>query len=197
MAFNPDIHHRQSIRIANLNYSQPGAYFITVCTHQRKNLFGEIIDGNMFLNAVGLIAHDCWREIPEHFPMVAVDEFIVMPNHMHGIIVIPERSRGTACRAQEKCRAQDKDAESQGTACRAPTGEQFGKPIAGSIATIIRSFKSASTKSINILRNSPGTPSWQRNYWERIIRNEREMQMVCQYIGNNPAQWQHDDLNDM
>ena len=190
MAFNPDIHHRQSIRSINNNYSQSGGYFITVCAHQRAHLFGEIIDGRMLLNEAGLIAQNCWHAIPTHFPTAFLDECVIMPNHMHGIVVITDR-KGTACRAQ--C----KKTEYQGTACRAPTVEQFGKPISGSIATIIRSFKSASTRQINMQRNTPGIPVWQRNYWERIIRDEPELQSVRQYIRNNPAQWQHDDLNDM
>lgn len=197
MAFNPEIHHRQSIRMPSHDYSRSGAYFITICCNARQALFGEIAQDHMMLNEAGLAAQHCWHEIPEHFPMAFLDEFIIMPNHMHGIIIIPER-RGTACRAQninaECVRAKNKIAECEGTACRAPTGEQFGKPIAGSIATIIRSFKSASTKSINTSRNTPGAPSWQRNYWERIIRNEWEMQSVRQYIHNNPTRWQNDDL---
>jgi putative transposase len=184
----------------NYDYSQQGAYFITICCYERQVMFGEIVQGQMIHNDAGLSVQKCWHEIPEHFPMAYLDEFIIMPNHMHGIIVIPNR-RGTACRAQGKNAAcmfdQNTIMEYSGTACRAPTGEQFGKPIKGSIATIIRSFKSASTKSINTMQNTPGSPIWQRNYWERVIRTEQEMQSVRQYIRCNPVQWQHDDLKDL
>jgi putative transposase len=190
MAYNPEIHRRQSIRLPNHDYSQSGVYFITMCTYQRAHVFGQIIDGQMILNNAGHIAKICWHGIPNHFQAVHLDEFIVMPNHMHGIVVIHDR-RGTACRAQYN------GTVLQGTACRAPTVEKFGKPISGSIATIVRSFKSATTKQINILQKTSGEALWQRNYWERIIRNDHELHAVRQYIRNNPAQWQHGDLYDM
>jgi len=124
-----------------------------------------------------------------------------MPNHIHGIMFITD-GRGTACRAQNDdgtfkgtaCRAQNDDGTFKGTACRAPT-ERFGKPVAGSVPTIIRSYKSAVTKNINELRNTPGVPVWQRNYYERIIRDDRELDGIREYIVNNPAQWDQDTDN--
>ncbi|MCP9448033.1 MAG: hypothetical protein NNA22_10760, partial [Nitrospira sp.] len=118
--------NRRSIRLKGYDYSQAGAYFVTVCTQDRTCLFGDVADGEMRLNDAGGIARQCWFDIPAHFPNASLDEFIVMPNHVHGIIVVDGR----------------------GTACRAPT-EQFGRPVTGSIPTIIRSFKSAVTKQIN------------------------------------------------
>ena len=170
MALNNNLPYRQSIRMRHYDYRQPGIYFITICTHQREPLFGEIIDERMHLNAAGRIVQSIWNTIPEHYSDVVMDKFVVMPDHFHGIIVIPECT---------------------GTACRAPTIiAGFGKPIANSIATIIRSFKSASTKSLNELRNTPGMPLWQRNYWERIIRHDNELQAIRRYIQNNPVNWQ-------
>ena len=182
MAFNQDIHHRKSIRLRGYDYSQPGAYFITICTHQRQPLFGDIVDGVMMLNAAGMMVEKCWREIPDHFPWVRLDEFIVMPNHLHGILVADDRT-GTACRAPTG-RAR--------TDSRAPTSESFGKPVSGSIPTMIRSFKSALTRSINQINVTTGQPVWQRNYHEHIIRNEQAYLNITKYIRNNPQQWQDD-----
>ena len=117
MRFDPEKHHRRSIRIKGYDYSQPGAYFVTICTRDRECLLGSVLR----LNEFGEIARRCWEEIPGHFPSVELDAFVVMPNHIHAIMVVPGR----------------------GTACRAPTTEQFGRPIAGSIPTIVRAYKSA------------------------------------------------------
>jgi putative transposase len=174
--------HRRSIRVQGYDYSQAGAYFVTICTQNRKCLFGEIADGRMVVNHAGRIVDQCWYDIPSHFPHIALDQYVVMPNHLHGIIVISE-GRGTAC-----CR---------GTACRAPTTteEQFGHPVVGSVPTIIRSFKSAATKRINEIRNTPGAKLWQRNFYERIIRNDDELNRIREYIANNPLQWEMDREN--
>jgi hypothetical protein len=117
MSFDPEEHHRRSIRIKGYDYSQPGAYFVTICTRDRECLLGSVLR----LNEFGEIAQRCWEEIPGHFPSVELDAFVVMPNHIHAILVVLGR----------------------GTACRAPTTEQFGRPIAGSIPTIVRAYKSA------------------------------------------------------
>lgn len=186
MAFNPDIHHRQSIRITNHDYSQQGGYFITVCTHQRAHLFGEIIDGRMVLNDTGIIAQKCWHEIPTHFPMVFLDESVIMPNHMHGIITI----NGVG--------ANNHSPNSIARNIRANNHSPLPKGINGTsktVGSIIRGFKIGVTCCYR--NHGYADPIWQRNYWERIIRDERELQSVRQYIRNNPAQWQHDDLNDM
>jgi REP element-mobilizing transposase RayT len=150
-------------------------------------LFGEIVDGKMALNEFGDIANECWRELPEHFGHIELDDYIIMPNHIHGIILITD------------------DDNDRGTARRVPTGRaptydgkiprRFGKPISGSLPIIIGSFKSAVTKHINELRNSPGAKLWQRNYWEHIIRNERDLNRIRKYIRNNPRKWSIDNEN--
>ena len=125
----------------------------------------------MRLNDAGLAVAECWQAIPDHFPHAELDEFVVMPNHLHGVIVIDRR----------------------GTACRAQVEESFGRPIAGSLATIIRSFKSAVTKRINQLRDNPGAPVWQRNFYERVIRDEQELNGIRHYIACNPGKWAEDE----
>jgi putative transposase len=123
MKFDPNKHHRRSIRLKGFDYAQSGGYFITIVTHDRDLLFGEIVNKEVRLNEFGKIADECWRAIPEHFPNVELGAFVIMPNHVHGIVVINKDGRGTIYRA--------------------PTQEQFQKPVKGSIPTIIRTFKSA------------------------------------------------------
>lgn len=168
----PANHHRRTIRLPEYDYAQPGVYFITVCTHQRACLFGEIVDGEIRLSELGHMVRDEWNKTQQIRPEIELDQFVIMPNHFHAIIWIHD---------------------GRGTARRAPTGEptyeQFGKPVAGSIPTIVRAFKSAVTRQINFYRNTPGMPVWQRNYYEHIIRNEAELSAVREYITNNPHQW--------
>ncbi len=181
MKYNPDKHHRRSIRLKGHDYTSPSAYFITICTHQRQCLFGEIVDGEMRLNKMGEITETCWQAIPDHFSRVQLDRFVVMPNHLHGIIFITDTCRGTAL------------------PCPYPTMQpeegKFGQSIVGSLPTIVGSFKSAATKQINMMRNASGTPVWQRNYYDHIVRNEESLHRLRQYIQNNPFSWQKDQLH--
>ena len=189
----PDFHHRRSIRLKEFDYSLPGAFFVTICTHQREHLFGEIVNEVMVLNGFGRISREEWQKTALIRSEIELGEFVIMPNHFHGIIWIVD-GRGTA-----RCR---------GTARRAPTGvlgetsadftptyEQFGKSVVGSIPTIVRAFKSAVSRRINLARGTPGRPVWQRNYWEHIIRDEQDLHNAQAYILNNPAQWESDELH--
>ena len=189
MAYNPEVHHRQSIRLRDYDYSHAGAYVVTVCAWQRECLFGEVVDGEMRLSAFGEIVQEDWQLTAVLRDNTRLDEFVIMPNHFHAIIFIDDR-RGTACRPLGFNVVTDKD---QGTAHRAPTAELFGRPVVGSLPTIIRSFKSAATKHINRLRNNPGAPVWQRNYYERVIRDDQELHAIRQYIINNPIKWADDE----
>ena len=168
-------YHRRSIRLKGYDYTQRGIYFVTICTFNRQCLFGEILDGKMRLNEWGQIVLNEWERSAVIRPEIQLDKFVVMPNHVHGIIVLNDDGRGTARRA--------------------PTREQFGKPVAHSVPTIIRSFKSAVTKYINEIQHVPNAPIWQRNYYEHIIRDENEFNRVRQYIIDNPAQWENDRNN--
>jgi REP element-mobilizing transposase RayT len=182
-------HNRRSIRLHKYNYAQPGAYFVTICVHNRKrNLFGDVVNRKMVLNDAGKYAFKCWMEIPIHFPNAELDQFSVMPNHIHGIICLSDR-RGTACRAPIH-----DDGLNSGTACRAPTGmiEQFGKPTIGTIPTIIRSFKSATSKYIH---QSDRSFKWQRNYYEHIIRDTTSLFFIRKYIRENSLNWDIDSQN--
>ncbi len=171
------LHQRRSIRLKDYDYSSGGDYFVTIVTHHRLPIFGHIQIDEMKLSGVGLIVHDTWINISGHFPNVELGPFVVMPNHIHGIITII--------------------AEGRGTACRAPTdefgiGERFGKPTIKSIPTIIRSYKSAVTKQVNEKVEQTGFPLWQRNYYEHIITTDKEYERIENYIKNNPANWSMD-----
>lgn len=154
---------------------------MTIDTFNRDCVFGKIVDGTMSLNEFGKIVDECWHEIPDHFPHVELDEFVIMPNHAHGIIII----------VGEQCSVGARRAVPLHTNIR--QREQFGKPTRGTLPTIIRSFKSATTKRINEIRNSQGEPLWQRNYYERVIRDEEELIRIREYIYNNPARWPQDE----
>jgi REP element-mobilizing transposase RayT len=180
--YDPRRHRRRSIRLPHHDYAG-GVYFVTVCTHGRVHLFGEIAGGAMIPNAAGDIVHRCWDAIPDHFPRVIVDAFVVMPNHIHGIVGItdgPATNDGA-----------DRD---RSTACRAPT-RRFGGPVAGTLPTVVGAFKSAVTRRINAMRGTPGGAVWQRNYYERVIRDERALHIARRYVRDNPARWHRDRCN--
>ncbi len=175
MTYDPKKHHRRSIRSKEYDYSQTGAYFITICAYNKECIFGEIIDGKMVLNELGKIAWNEWNKTALIRKNMKIDEYIVMPNHLHGVIIITDDCRGTLQRA--------------------PTFERFSKPVSNSMPTIIRLFKSTTTKQINKLRRTPGLPVWQRNYYEHIIRNEDELNQIREYTVNNLIKWALDKEN--
>ncbi len=222
MRFNPEIHHRESIRLKDYNYSENGAYFVTVCTQNRENLFGEIVEGKMILSQAGKIVLNCWQEIPQHFQNVELDEFCIMPNHFHGIIfivgarhalpenalpenvmpenVMPENAvpenavpkNAVPENALPENALPENMPQNTGHGMPCPYNK-FGKPVAGSLSTIIGSFKSSVTK--NIRKNSNIYNVWQRNYYEHIIRNENELEKIRYYININPEKWEKDKYN--
>lgn len=184
MTYDPEKHNRRSIRLDGYDYGRPGAYFVTICTYKRVCLFGEVVEGRMWLNEYGRIILGEWRRTERARDNVALDTFVIMPNHVHGIIVItPNPDGGGSTRGR-------------GTARRAPTGtnRQFGQPRSGSLPTIVGAFKSAATRRINRLRDTPGEPVWQRNYYERIVRGRHDLERIRRYIRQNPARW-HLDRN--
>ena len=183
--FDPQKHHRRSIRLKGYDYSQNGAYYVTIVAWRRECLFGEVVNKEMVLSTFGVVAKQQWEKLPKRFPNIELGAYMIMPNHMHGIILITD-GRGTAENPN------DSDRESSR---RAPTEEQFQKPVKGSIPTIIRSYKSAVSYRINLMRGTDGVPVWQRNYYEHIIRDEKDLQSKTDYIEANPLLWDEDDEN--
>jgi REP element-mobilizing transposase RayT len=170
------LHHRRSIRLADYDYSAEGGYYITIVTQGRVCLFGEVIDGNMHLNDFGKIVWEEWFRSTNirHEIELDMDEFVVMPNHIHGIVyIIDDQGRGDRPVAPTK-----------------PTG-----PPPKSIGSFVAGYKSAVTKRINILRNTPAFPVWQRNYYDHIITSELDYYNIANYINSNPLNWEIDDEN--
>ena len=184
--FDPQKHHRKSIRLQGYDYSQAGAYYVTIVTYQRDCLFGEIMNEEMFLNDFGKIADECWRAIPDHFPNVELGAHVIMPNHAHGIIVIHnDESASHAVDAQHV-------GATQSVAPTPPHNRPKG-PKPKSLGAIIGSFKSAVSYRIHKELNATGI--WQRNYYEHIIRDEKDLQNKTDYIEANPSLWDEDDNN--
>ncbi|MFO0150334.1 MAG: transposase [Microcystis sp.] len=188
MTFDPEKHHRRSIRLRNYDYSQPGAYFVTICTYQKQSWFGEIKNGQIYLNQLGKIVADEWLKTCKIRPNFKLDEWVIMPNHFHGIVIINDysgdnQSLGNGQSASRFRRTQfdqltDHDAPPQ------------QKP--NSLSSCIAGFKSAVTKRINLLRQNTDPPIWQRNYYESILRDEKYLAVVREYIINNPKNWPND-----
>ena len=170
MKFNPIYHHRRSIRLPGYDYSFPGVYFITICTQNRECLFGDVMDGNMVLNEWGMVVVESWQWLAIQYNYVKLDKWILMPNHLHGIIIINGRGGSRTAHTMRTAH----------TYVRKPLGRLIG------------AFKTVSTKRINQIRKTPGATLWQRNYFERVIRNKNEWVKTKEYIQNNPILWVHD-----
>ena len=181
------LHHHRSIRLKGYDYTRAGAYFVTICTKDRTCLFGDVADGVMRLNQMGHIVRQCWLAIPDHVPPVLLDEFVVMPNHVHGIIVLVSTDTVGATHASPPQHASPLQNDDTPTRPRGPQRQSVG--------SIVVSFKSAATKRINEHRGTPGAPVWQRDYFEHIIRNDESLNRICEYILNNPLQWDLDREN--
>ena len=156
---------RKNPRLKDYDYANAGAYFVTICTHHKQAIFGQNKSGVVELSPYGEHVERAWREIPEHFPAVYLDEFVVMPNHVHGVVFI--------------------DGERARHASPLQPGPKLG--------TVIGAFKSAAARLINQARATPGAPLWQRNYYEHVIRNEASLSEIREYIANNPLKWTLDE----
>lgn len=167
--------YRKNIRLQDYDYSSAGYYFVTIVSYKRKHIFGEVVDGEMNLSQAGKIVEQTWQDIPKHFPNTNCNVFILMPNHIHGIINII------------------KD-EIVGARHASPLQRINGvKPQ--SVGTIIGSFKSSVTKKLHQTKTITQAKIWQRNYYEHIIRDEQDYQKIFEYIENNPANWLVDEEN--
>lgn len=198
---------RRSIRLKGYDYSRTGVYFITIVTWGRLMLFGKIENGEMKLNPYGEIIQKWWDNIPIHFPNVETGAFIIMSNHVHGIIIITEDGRGTVPvpRVEGAIQQQGGDIIQQGEITSPLHNENVdGMEQQGgetpplrklTLGQIVAYFKYKSTKEINILDGGRVAKLWQRNYYEHIVRNEREMETIWNYIESNPAMWATDDEN--
>lgn len=166
---------RRSLRLSGYDYAQNGFYFVTVCIKDKRNLFGRIENDAMNLNNFGHIVENVWKQLSSHYSNCRLDQSIIMPNHMHGIIEINNVGAGSP----------------------GPLMKGGETPLLriGSLSDIMGYFKYQSTKQINVMCNCPGHKIWQRGFHDRIIRNEKELNSMREYIQNNPKQWELDKEN--
>ena len=168
----------ETTRLRNWDYADAGWYFVTICTRDLGPFFGDVVEGETCLSPVGEIAHQYWAGIPDHFPNAGVDEWVIMPNHMHGIVVIEIRCRDVACNVS--------------TTNTTPTLSRIS-PQPGSLATIIRSYKSAVTRRAR--EEGYSEFGWQSRFYDHIIRDEKSLHAIRRYIRDNPLKWEMDRDN--
>ena len=228
MPYDPDKHRRRSIRVQGYDYASPGGYFITICVQHGLCLFGEVIDGVMHPNDAGRMVEATWASLSEQFDHLELDVVQVMPNHLHGILVLldnwddsasDDRDLGKPVRGDHKDRPYDVDIQKQGARWGEPRvrpthpdGEPRVRPtdgkthirpsgtLPGTVGRIMQAFKSATTNAYIYEVHQQGWSSfhrklWQRNYWERIIRDGDELDRIRHYIAENPLRWHFDRLN--
>lgn len=207
-----DRFHRRSIRLRGYDYTRAGAYYVTVCTQDRFPLFGDVVNDEMMPNAMGAIVQRCWDAIPEHMPMVVCDAFVVMPNHVHGIIVITDVAGASAHNASSDGDGRGgvgagnfpplhaaptdpgRTVDPDGTTT--PRRPPIAIMVKNSLGHIMQTFKAAvSRQAIRDGLMPRGTPIWQRGYYESIIRDAASHDRIVQYIGKNPANWKNDRMN--
>ena len=165
MSFDPEVHHRRSVRLSGYDYSSRGAYFITVCAEGRRCWFGEVREEEVRLSSVGNIVQRVWLELPRKYPELELDAFVLMPNHLHAIIGVCPEFVGA------------------------------GSPRPPSLGTIMGFFKYESTKRVNCELETPGAKLWQRSYYDHIVRSNRSLDLVRDYIETNPRRWALDTEN--
>jgi len=171
MPYDPQIHHRRSTRLRDWDYSWPWWYYVTICTQDRVCELGQVKEDRVILNHFGRIAEETWRWLANHHDYAQLDDFVIMPNHLHGIIIMNEPRRGGSRTA--------------------PTEDTQTKPL----GRLIGAFKTVSTKRINEMKKTPGTIFWQRSFHDHIIRNDADLHRIRTYIVNNPLQWAIDEEN--
>jgi len=180
MRYDPEKHHRRSIRLSGYDYSQAGAYFVTICTQNRQCLFGEIVDGEMRLNDAGQMVQSVWAELTQHYAGVDIDGFVVMPNHIHGIVILTSVGVGPgACPVK---------------------GQPQGVAPTLSLPDVVHRFKSLTTARYRrgvMQRGWPGFCNrlWKRNYYEHVIRGGDELDRIRRYVEDNPRMWEMDREN--
>ncbi len=177
MTYDPDRHHRRSVRLPQYDYTRIGAYFVTICTRDRECLLGRAVGEAIMLSRYGRIVEEEWQRTETLRENVRLDAHVIMPNHIHGVVVI-----------------------TQDMARHVPTPDEspirrFAWPVPRSLSAIVGSYKSAGTRRISRARGTPGTSVWQVRFHERIIRNDDELTRARLYIANNPARWMDDREN--
>ena len=186
-------HHRRSIRLREYDYSRAGAYFVTICAWERECRFGEVVDGVMRLNGESAIVREEWLRTETVRKEIDLGEYVVMPNHIHGIVRIVG-AHGVRPICGHPIGVATHESIGRTTSGRTPCAPTVNR-APKSLGALIAGFKSVATRRINIMRDNPGGPLWQRNYYEHIIRDEADYQRIAEYITNNPLRWAEDSLH--
>lgn len=200
----------ETTRLKNWDYSSNGYYYITICTKNREHIFGKIAVETglkpvstknpvstmiMILNEYGKIVEKCWYDLSEHYSNLKLDEFVIMPNHIHGIMIIENNNIPASVGAVEtglkpvSTKKPVSTGTTTSTPAKTPNKKQHG------LFEFVRALKTFSSRRINEFRNSPGKPVWQSRFHDRIVRDENELNRIREYIQNNPINWETDDLN--
>ena len=198
---------RRSIRLRGYDYTRHGAYFVTICTRHRAFLLGDVIESRMHLSEAGQLAQAVWEDLPRHYPHVQLDAWTIMPNHVHGIIVLTDADTEpdgapvgagfkpapttNAVASHHRPRVHD----DVGAGFKPAPTTTRASAVRHGLPEIVRAFKTFSSRRINAFQGTAGTPFWQRNYYEHIIRNEEDLNRIRQYIEDNPARWHEDPEN--
>ena len=167
---------RKHIRLPGWDYSSEGVYFITICCHEGESFFGKLIDNKMVLSEIGKMASYFWKEIPVHFKHVKLDEYVVMPNHIHGILILDYSLVGTR----------------HGVSLQRIGTNQFSKPVENSVSVIVNQYKSSLKRWCN--QNGYKSFQWQSRFYDHIVRDENSIDLVREYIKSNPANWYSDKM---
>jgi REP element-mobilizing transposase RayT len=222
MPYNPDIHHRRSVRLQEYDYSQAGLYFITLCAQNHECVFGNIVNGKMILNEYGKITNDCWLEIPQHYQNIVLHEFVIMPNHIHGILEIA--ANGVECAVganyyspfsnnhnispfsnKQNISSLSEDhnnniLENEGETDKKGVDNIIDNKRANNNSPLRQRRPRGTSGTIGAIvrgfkigvSKRTGYSIWQRNYHEHIIRNRNRHSIIVDYINNNPAKWEND-----
>ena len=177
MPYDPLKHGRRSIRLPSYDYSQPGAYFGTLCVADRRCIFGEIEDGEIRLSELGAFVAEHWASLSAHYPNVILDEFVILPNHVRGIIRLSSEGLPVVGAGFQ------------------PAQPPHTSKLIRSLPDIIRGFKTYTARRTTWIRGTPGQALWQRNYYEHIVRGEGDLEAIRRYIVENPLKWAEDEEN--
>jgi REP element-mobilizing transposase RayT len=184
---------RKSIRLSNWDYSSEGIYFITICCFENKMFFGEIIDKKMILNELGKMASLFWKKIHEHFSHVYPDEYVIMPNHIHGILILDYSGVRTRHGVSLQSNIGDDVGPCHGMAHQGNGINKFSKPVKNSVSVIVNQYKSTLKRWCN--KNGYVSFQWQSRFYDKIIWDENSVDEVRCYIRDNPRNWEKDELN--
>jgi len=159
---------RKQVRLKGYDYSESGHYFVTICVKNRKGFFGSVAEGKMDLNVYGAIVSECWYDLPKHYVNCSLDSFVILPNHVHGIVVIDNRN---------------------------VVGNGFKPFPTHGLSEIVRGFKTFSSRKINERVRNRDRFSWQKSFYDHVIRSEKSLEKIREYIQNNPMKWDLDREN--